>query len=92
MRGRVILWRIVLLSLLCYSAFSFFSEADLLDKTACEADSLLQELQLLRQENLLLRHNLEQRNKSQLQDMARDRLGLVLPGEKLFYFTEHREG
>ena len=28
----------------------------------------------------------------EMQQLARDRLGLVLPGEKLFYFSTDREG
>ncbi len=80
------MWRIVLLSLLFYSASSFFSEADRLDKTRRNADGLYAELVQLRQENTRLCDALEQRTQTQLQELARDRLGLVLPGEKLFYF------
>ena len=86
MRSRTILWRIVLISLLFYSAFSLFSEADRLNKTGCEADFLAEELRLLSAENQALRDGLKQMTQTQLQQMARDRLGLVLPGEKIFYF------
>ena len=91
MRGRHILWRIVLISLLFYSAFSLFSEADRLSKTVCKADQMALELQELRAESLRLSLALEQRTQSQLQQLARDRLGLVVPGEKIFYFYKHRE-
>ena len=91
MRSRNILWRIVLLSLLFYSAFSFFTEVDRLDKTRCRAEELFAELAELRLLNSQLCDALEQRTQTQLQELARERLGLVVPGEKVFYFTKHRE-
>ena len=90
MRSRHILWRIVLISLLFYSAFSLFSEAEKLDRTAREADLMASELQALKAENIMLSNDLEQSSQTQLQQLARERLGLVLPGEKIFYF-KHRE-
>ena len=45
----------------------------------------------------LLKADLEEKiaqgqSPEEMQQLARDRLGLVLPGEKLFYFSTDREG
>jgi cell division protein FtsB len=34
----------------------------------------------------------QERDPEEMQQLARERLGLVLPGEKLFYFSSDREG
>lgn len=91
MRSRNILWRIVLLSLLFYSVFSFVSVTVSLNKTRQTASDLQQRLAVLQAENAGLKAASEQRTDTELQDLARERLGLVLPGEKIFYFTEDRE-
>ena len=52
---------------------------------------MAQQLEALQVEHSRLAAALEQGSDSRLQDMARQRLGLVLPGEKIFYFTEDRE-
>ena len=91
MPSRNILWRIVLISLLFYSVFSFLSVSLNLTETRQRAQSMAQQLEALRVEHSRLAAALEQGSDSRLQDMARQRLGLVLPGEKIFYFTEDRE-
>ena len=92
MRSRNILWRIVLLALLFYSGFSFLSVRLKLDKTLETAESLRERHVLLKADNERLTELLEQGvDDMQLQDLARERLGLVLPGEKVFYFTKDRE-
>ena len=92
MRSRNILWRIVLLALLFYSGFSFVSVQLSLSETRQMTEMLGERYRLLKQENERLNEQLEQGvDDMQLQDLARERLGLVLPGEKIFYFTKDRE-
>lgn len=92
MRSGNTLWRIVLLALLFYSGFSFISVRIDLNRTRHTADNLQEQYVLLRAENELLNELLSQGvDDMQLQDLARERLGLVLPGEKVFYFTKDRE-
>lgn len=92
MRSRNILWRIVLLALLFYSGFSFISVRMDLSRTQQTADSLQEQYVLLQAENERLNELLAQGvDDMRLQDLARERLGLVLPGEKVFYFTKDRE-
>lgn len=91
MRNRNILWRIVLLSLLFYSVSAFLSVSDELRQKRQTADSLQTQLAELQMSNSRLRAVFEQGTDTQLEAMARERLGLVLPGEKLFYFIKDRE-
>ena len=91
MRNRNILWRIVLLSLLFYSVFSFLSISSDLEEKRQTADRLQAEIGRQQLSNSRLRAVFEQGTDTQLEAMARERLGLVLPGEKLFYFIEDRE-
>ncbi len=92
MRSGNTLWRIVLLALLFYSGFSLISVRIDLNRTRHTADNLQEQYVLLRAENELLNELLSQGvDDMQLQDLARERLGLVLPGEKVFYFTKDRE-
>jgi len=83
-----IIWRIVLLSLLCYSMLSFASVRRDVYRTEIIALELEQGLERLREESSELQLRLEQGyDDSQLQILARQRLGLVMPGEIIFYFN-----
>ena len=58
-----------------------------LDTARAEEQSLSAACAALREENdALLRQISSAREPESLEDMARDRLGLVMPGEKVFYF------
>ena len=58
-----------------------------LDTARAEEQSLSTACAALREENdALLRQISSAREPESLEDMARDRLGLVMPGEKVFYF------
>ena len=93
MQSRNILWRIVLLAVLAYSVFSLGSVRLSLDETYETASLLRERLSLLQEENARLRAlAVQDSDEMRLQELARERLGLVLPGEKIFYFTEDREG
>ena len=93
MNTRETLVRIVLLSLLLYGALTLASSAGALKRAETRLELLSQELARLEGEKLRLQEKLEQELSAQeLEQLARQRLGLVRPGEKIFYFTTDREG
>lgn len=88
MHTRSTLIRIVALALLLYS-LSFFA-ASL--RSLHRAEDSVRERQLhleeLERENARLKARIESMNSDEgIEAMARERLGLVMPGEKIFYFT-----
>lgn len=87
MNLRETLTRIVLVALLLYSLASLLT----VGRELKQAERLEQQLQQQMETQQALKQALEQRltqeqSPEELQQMARERLGLVLPGEKLFYF------
>ena len=87
------LMRIVVLSLLLYSIVSLAVVAG--EMSQLKNNTLVLEQQLLE----LVKENTELEEKltngiddAQMLQLARSRLGLVLPSEKVFYFTTDREG
>ena len=87
MNLRETLTRIVLVVLLLYSLASLLSVGRELRQAELLRQQLLQQTesqQALKQD---LEHKLAQgQSTEELRQLARERLGLVLPGEKLFYF------
>lgn len=84
--------RIVLLSLLLYSALSFAASGNELDRTEARQDRLGAELEALGAETQQMRTKLDAKiSPTEAEQLARQRLGLVRPGEKIFYFTTDRE-
>ena len=87
MNLRETLTRIVLVALLLYSLASLLT----VGRELKHAERLEQQLRQQTESQQALKQALEQRltqeqSPEELQQMARERLGLVLPGEKLFYF------
>jgi cell division protein FtsB len=84
--------RIVLLSLLLYSALSFAASGNELDIAEARQDRLGAELEALEAETQQMRTKLDAKiSPTEAEQLARQRLGLVRPGEKIFYFTTDRE-
>ena len=84
--------RIVLLSLLLYSALSFAASGTELDRAEARQDRLSAELEALEAETQQMRTKLDSEiSSTEAEQLARQRLGLVRPGEKIFYFTTDRE-
>ena len=84
--------RIVLLSLLFYAVSSFISSGHRLREAQLIETELASQLETLEAEKLQMRQRLESKmSDEELAQLARQRLGLVLPGEKIFYFTTDRE-
>ena len=80
--------RIVLLALLVYaSLFLARARQELYAANAAEA-ALRARLEIIEQDNLAVSEKRAQGwSAEELEAMARERLGLVLPGEKVFRFT-----
>lgn len=87
------LMRIVVLSLLVYALISLAVVAGELRQLKNNTAVLEQQLQELVKENAELEEKLSKGiDDMQMLQLARSRLGLVLPAEKVFYFTKDREG
>ena len=84
--------RIVLLSLLLYAATSLASSGREAHRAEAVKAELSARLAALEAENLQMLQELEDdMSEEELAQLARERLGLVMPGEKIFYFTTDRE-
>ncbi len=93
MQNRETIVRIVLVTLMIYALFSFASARRELEQTRQTALMLEEEYEGLTEENRQLRERLESGSDDEtIEAMARERLGLVMPGETVFYFTTDREG
>ena len=87
MKIRETLVRIVLLALLLYSLASLLT----VSREPNQAELLKRQLRQQTEIQQSLKRDLERKlaqgqSPEELQQLARERLGLVLPGEKLFYF------
>lgn len=83
---------IVAAALMIYSLCVLLSVERKLAAMTAAAEQAEQELSALEHENQTLRAELEfGMSDERLQQLARERLGLVLPGEKIFYFVRDRE-
>lgn len=92
MRDRDVILRIVILALLLYSLASFASVRSDLKRTEQLARDLEAEVNTLQEENRELEEKLSgPRSDEEMRMLARQRLGMVMPGEKVFYFTTDRE-
>ena len=83
------IWRIVILALMCYALLSLASTG----RELYAAEAYLQELEagyaMLQEENMRLRELAETGcDDEQIRLLARQRLGLVMPGEIIFYFEK----
>lgn len=84
---RNILLRIVVVALLLYALANFAAVRGDLRRTEKLAEDYGAQVQRLRGENETLRLKLEQgMSDEEYIQLARERLGLVMPGEKIFYF------
>lgn len=85
--------RIILVALLLYSLASFVTVGRELEQSKLMAERMQQQAENFQQLNGELENNITQgQSPEEMQQLARERLGLVLPGEKLFYFSTDREG
>jgi len=93
MNPRETLLRIVLISLLLYSLASLTAVGRELRQAEHMRGELLQETEHQQARRTELEEKLTRgQSPEEMEQLARERLGLVLPGEKLFYFSTDREG
>ena len=80
--------RIVLLTLLLYAAGCLASTRWELHAAELREDSLRIALETIEKDNLAVSRRLEEGwSAEELEQLARERLGLVLPGDRIFHFT-----
>ena len=92
MRAKETLICIVAVALLIYSLTVFAAAGRELDRLKAEAGAAADRLGELEKENSSLQTSLEEGvSDEELERLARERLALVLPGEKIFYFVTDRE-
>ena len=92
MRSKETLICIVAVALLIYSLTVFAGAGRELDRLKAEAGAAADRLGELEKENSSLQTSLEEGvSDEELERLARERLALVLPGEKIFYFVTDRE-
>lgn len=87
MRNREVLLRLLAVSLLLYMFVSFGAARMRLNAARGEEQSLNSACAALREENAELQRQIDAAgDDAALEAMARDRLGLVMPGERVYYF------
>ena len=92
MQNRETIVRIVLVALMIYALFSFASARRELDQTRQTVLRLEEEYESLTEENRQLEQRLASGSDDEtMEALAWERLGLVMPGETVFYFTKDRE-
>ena len=82
-------------ALLAYGLIRFCVVKSMLEEAEEARRTLCSEVQELREETAVLAHELESPpDGREIEKLARDRLGLVMPDETIFYFTnaEDKEG
>ncbi len=88
MHDREALLRLLAVSLLLYMLVSFGAVRLRLNAARVEEEALALACEALREENETLRRDLSAPwDDERLEALARERLGLVRPGEKIFYFN-----
>ena len=80
--------RIVLLALLLYAAGCLAASGRALYAAGARESALRSELETIEKDNLAVSRKLtEGWSAEELEQLARERLGLVLPGDRIFRFT-----
>lgn len=92
MQNRNLIMRIVVLALMMYALASFVAVRAQLRETRLAAEQLAAECESLQAQSEQLEQMLETpRTDEEMQALARDRLGMVMPGDKIFEFITDRE-
>ena len=92
MQNKGTIVRIVLVALMAYALLHFAAARAELEQTRQLAGALAEEQARLEKENQDLTQLLEAGyDEGTIEALARERLGLVMPGETVFYFTKDRE-
>ena len=92
MQNRSVILRIVVLALLLYSLSSIYSQERELAQSGARLLALEQELRELDRQHRTLEARLSgEGREEELRRLARERLGMVMPGEIIFYFEDKEE-
>ena len=92
MHNHNLILRIVLVAFLAYSLTAFGSGLKSLRKTESDISKLENELQVLRDENSFLKLDLaSEPDAEKMEKLAREKLGMLRPGDKIFIFSKDRE-
>lgn len=93
MHNHFVLLRIVATALLLYSLSLFASSMGEISRREDELAGLEAQLAALKEENAGLKYRLQSLEKGEgMESLAREKLGLVMPGERVFYFTTEDAG
>ena len=92
MDARERLIRIVLVLLLLYAAGCLAAGGRRVQRAELELQRLTRELACVEQATAALREAEDGSDDEAVEALARQRLGLVLPGEKIFLFSEEEAG
>ena len=78
--------RIVILALIVYAAISIVTTKGKIEQAQQDLVAVRQQVNAVRQENAGLEYSLEHAGDDEtIESIAREKLGLVMPGEKIFY-------
>ncbi len=85
-KGASLITKIVILALVVYAGISLFSLRQQTAETQNKRDELQQQVDKLRQENTERQYDIDHSTDPEIiEDVARNELGLVKPGEKIYY-------
>lgn len=86
MKKSKLLIRVVIVALLVYGGVNLVSLKSQTEKVKAERNDLQQEVEVATQKNEELKYAIEHSGDPEvLEDVARNDIGLVMPGEKIFY-------
>ena len=78
--------KIVILALIVYAAISIVTTRGKIEQARIDRDALEEQVEALRQENAGLAYSIDHAGDDEtIESIARAKLGLVRPGEKIFY-------
>ena len=78
--------KIVILALIVYAAISIVTTKGKIEQARLDVDAVQQQVNAVRQENAGLAYSIEHAADDEtIESIARGKLGLVRPGEKIFY-------
>lgn len=80
------LTKLILMALLIYAGLSLYRIQDQIQSAKLQQQEISTQVAALQQKNAALAADIaDSDNPEKLQEVARDKLGMVMPGEKVFY-------
>ena len=79
---------LVIAGMIAYACYALWNMRNKVAQAVATEAQLQQQIQQLQEENAALQYAIDNQNDEKtIEDIARDRLGLVLPDEQIFYDT-----